>query len=203
MAGTLLNFPKGIDTITTAQIPIKWDSDWFSRFINLWLAQADVRNAAGQSGIQVGGQSTRPGTISFNASTSYTWTGTSTFNGSSIFNGSITKTSVNGQPAAINIVQTGIATWVINNPGASTDLQLVANGVLRLTLTYNGNLVIPTPASGRCLTIGDTTMMRTTISFTNGAAAATGTLLNAPVAGNPTKWIPIDDNGTTKYLPAW
>jgi hypothetical protein len=22
-------------------------------------------------------------------------------------------------------------------------------------------------------------------------------------AGNPTKWIPINDNGTTRYLPAW
>jgi hypothetical protein len=27
--------------------------------------------------------------------------------------------------------------------------------------------------------------------------------LNAPAAGNPTKWIPIDDNGTTRYIPAW
>ena len=37
-------------------------------------------------------------------------------------------------------------------------------------------------------------------------AAATGsaaTLLNAPVSGNPTKWVPLDDNGTTRYLPAW
>jgi hypothetical protein len=203
MAGTLLNFPKGIDTITTAQIPNEWDSDWFSKFINLWLAQADVRNASGLNGIAVAGQSTRPGTISFTSSTSYTWTGTSTFNGSSIFNGPFTVQAVNGQPATINLIQTGVASWVINNPGASTDLQLVANGVLRLTLTYNGNLVIPTPVSGRCLTIGDTTMMRTTVSFTNGAAAAAGTLLNAPTAGNPTKWIPIDDNGTTRYIPAW
>ena len=34
-------------------------------------------------------------------------------------------------------------------------------------------------------------------------AAATGTLTNAPAAGNPTKWIAIDDNGTTRYIPAW
>lgn len=37
----------------------------------------------------------------------------------------------------------------------------------------------------------------------NGAAAAVGTLGNAPVAGNPTKWVPINDNGTTRYIPAW
>lgn len=40
-------------------------------------------------------------------------------------------------------------------------------------------------------------------ALTDGAAAAAGTLLNAPAAGNPTKWIPIDDNGTTRYIPCW
>lgn len=39
--------------------------------------------------------------------------------------------------------------------------------------------------------------------FTNNAAAAAGTLTNAPVAGNPTKWIPINDNGTIRNVPAW
>jgi hypothetical protein len=40
-------------------------------------------------------------------------------------------------------------------------------------------------------------------TLTNGAGASAGTLTNAPAAGNPTKWIPIDDNGTTRYIPAW
>jgi len=40
-------------------------------------------------------------------------------------------------------------------------------------------------------------------AFTDGAGASTGTLTNAPAAGNPTKWIPINDNGTTRYIPAW
>jgi hypothetical protein len=26
---------------------------------------------------------------------------------------------------------------------------------------------------------------------------------NAPAAGNPTKWIAIDDNGTSRKIPAW
>ena len=39
--------------------------------------------------------------------------------------------------------------------------------------------------------------------WSNGVGAATGTLTNAPTAGNPTKWIPIDDNGTTRHIPAW
>ena len=40
-------------------------------------------------------------------------------------------------------------------------------------------------------------------AFDNGAGASAGTMTNAPTAGNPTKWIPIDDNGTTRYIPAW
>lgn len=48
-----------------------------------------------------------------------------------------------------------------------------------------------------------TYLMRNTVSWTNNSAAATGTLTNAPTAGNPTKWIAIDDNGTTRYIPAW
>lgn len=40
-------------------------------------------------------------------------------------------------------------------------------------------------------------------AFTDGAAASSATLTNAPAAGNPTKWIPINDNGTTRYMPAW
>jgi hypothetical protein len=25
----------------------------------------------------------------------------------------------------------------------------------------------------------------------------------APASTNPTKWIPVNDNGTTRYIPAW
>lgn len=46
-------------------------------------------------------------------------------------------------------------------------------------------------------------LLETTVTLTNGAAAAAGTLSNAPVAGNPTKWVGINDNGTTRYIPAW
>lgn len=48
-----------------------------------------------------------------------------------------------------------------------------------------------------------TFVIRTNTTLTNNAAAQAGTLLNAPTAGNPTKWIGIDDNGTTRYIPAW
>jgi len=46
-------------------------------------------------------------------------------------------------------------------------------------------------------------MIHATTAWTNGAAAAAGTLTNAPAAGNPTKWIAVDDAGTTRHIPAW
>lgn len=53
------------------------------------------------------------------------------------------------------------------------------------------------------LTHGSATLLTTSTALTNGAAAQTGTLTNGPTAGNPTKWIPVNDNGTTRYIPAW
>jgi hypothetical protein len=50
---------------------------------------------------------------------------------------------------------------------------------------------------------GSTAVFTSTAAITSGAGASTGTLTNAPAAGNPTKWIPINDNGTTRYIPAW
>lgn len=44
---------------------------------------------------------------------------------------------------------------------------------------------------------------KTSVNLNNGAGAGAGTLLNAPAAGNPTKWVPIDDNGTLRYVPSW
>ena len=43
----------------------------------------------------------------------------------------------------------------------------------------------------------------TNTTLADGAGAQVGTLANAPTAGNPTKWISFDDNGTTRYLPSW
>ena len=50
---------------------------------------------------------------------------------------------------------------------------------------------------------GGATLLSTLAALTNGSAAAAGTLLNAPAAGNPTKWFAINDAGTVRYVPAW
>ena len=49
----------------------------------------------------------------------------------------------------------------------------------------------------------DTVLSRSATGFGNNSGASTATLTNAPVSGNPTKWVTIDDNGTTRSIPAW
>lgn len=55
----------------------------------------------------------------------------------------------------------------------------------------------------QALTITSTRLVTNLGNFSNGAAAGAGTLGNAPSAGNPSKWIPLVDNGVTRYIPTW
>jgi hypothetical protein len=87
------------------------------------------------------------------------------------------------------------------------DYTASANRYITLTGSNGGNPTIGTSggslAISSALVLSQTTLLSTSVSLTNGAAAAAGTITNAPSAGNPTKWIPINDNGTTRYIPAW
>lgn len=56
---------------------------------------------------------------------------------------------------------------------------------------------------GTAVLAGGATLIGTKTALTNGAGVAAGSLLNSPAAGNPTKWIAINDAGTTRYIPAW
>jgi len=108
-------------------------------------------------------------------------------------------------------------TRATNNYGFYSDMALAANtwnfyatGSARNFFNGNTQIGNATPTAGDeklqvngTLSINSAVMLRTYTAFTNGAGAAAGTLANAPVAGNPTKWIPINDNGTTRYIPAW
>lgn len=77
-----------------------------------------------------------------------------------------------------------------SNAGAGTDVCLVASTGFSVT-------------SGVLTTPGGATFHTTSTALTNGAGASAGTITNAPAIGNPTKWIGINDNGTTRYIPAW
>lgn len=102
-----------------------------------------------------------------------------------------------------------------NGSGTAHDLAIYTGaGVIHAARFFTtGNTSIGTPTTETAgaellqvrgsISINSATMIRTYTAFTNGAGAGAGTLLNAPAAGNPTKWIPINDNGTTRYIPAW
>lgn len=110
------------------------------------------------------------------------------------------RISANGSAALIGFLG---ATPVVR-PTSTTDLR---QGLIDLGLYTTGGAT-PLNLNGGALTAGSithasTTLLTTSVALTNGAAAAAGTLSNAPTAGNPTKWIPINDNGTTRYIPAW
>ena len=79
-------------------------------------------------------------------------------------------------------------------PAASARWKLTSTG-----LAVTGLL----SSTGALTTPGGATFHTTSTALTNGAGAAAGTITNAPAAGNPTKWIGINDNGTTRYIPAW
>jgi hypothetical protein len=85
----------------------------------------------------------------------------------------------------------------INTSGAWELYQATA-GVNPRTLNKIGQF----DANGFTNTLGGT-LARTAATLNNGSGASAGTLLNAPIAGNPTKWVPVNDNGTIRYCPLW
>lgn len=79
---------------------------------------------------------------------------------------------------------------------------LAAQNADRVAIT--GGTATLSAATITAMTTGGGAVFQTTnTALTDGAGAALGTLATAPAAGNPTKWIGINDNGTTRYIPAW
>jgi hypothetical protein len=70
---------------------------------------------------------------------------------------------------------------------------IIIKNAKSLTLEGGGNLYLSNA----------TYLLRSTVAQANGAGSSAGTLTNAPAVGNPTKWFVIDDNGTTRRIPAW
>lgn len=101
----------------------------------------------------------------------------------------------------INAVVTNTA-----SAAASTVIKILggaAGATNLITVDKSGNETLGGSITATTLVVTTGQFMSSSVALTDGAAAATGTLTNAPAAGNPTKWIPIDDNGTTRYIPAW
>lgn len=109
--------------------------------------------------------------------------------------------NVAGFDGGVNLIMGGLtaAQW------AST--KLFAGGRDVLDMSNSGNVTINTPTSGQTLTLAPSPaageLIATSAALTTGAGAAAGTITNAPSAGNPTKWIKINDAGTIRSIPAW
>jgi hypothetical protein len=66
---------------------------------------------------------------------------------------------------------------------------------LRASFPAGGGLVLEAPDAG-----GPSLRFN---GLVNGAGAAIGSLNNAPVAGNPSFWLPVNIAGTVRFIPCW
>ena len=103
----------------------------------------------------------------------------------------------------------GFGTWE-SGPGVvygklevvheSTYVQYLKADTAAGTVTLGSNAVI---VNAPLNLQGGTQLVTTQTALTDGAGTETATLTNAPISGNPTKWIAIHDAGTIRYLPVW
>lgn len=98
---------------------------------------------------------------------------------------------------------------VDNSLTAGDILFSTGTGLLRVK-NNTGVLVNGGNAAGTALDVNGgitfndaTAMLYSAVAMNNGAGVGVGTLLNAPAAGNPTKWIPFNDAGTIRSIPSW
>jgi len=152
---------------------------------------------------------------SINAADTFGTTTTGTAAGITVGNSSAAGTTMS-QYIAVNVAN------FLNGSGSSMTAQtglfipdLTAGttsnwGIRSLVSAGTGKYNIYAPGTAQNFFQGDMQIaggaqpiLHTVTTVTSGAAAAVGTLTNAPVAGNPTKWIPFNDAGTTRYIPAW
>jgi hypothetical protein len=130
------------------------------------------------------------------------------YNGTKLLDLSATLLGVTGGVSVTTQFTSSVATGTPPLVVASTTnvANLNASSLGGATFAAPGPIGGGTPDTGTFTSIttpGGATFHTTNTALTNGAGAAAGTLLNAPAAGNPTKWIGINDNGTTRYIPAW
>ena len=91
---------------------------------------------------------------------------------------------------------TGVATF-----NATTDAS--ALGTASVVLSGGLSVAKSIISGGALTTLGGNFLHATSSALTAGATGNVPTLTAGPVTGNPTKWIAINDNGTTRYIPTW
>lgn len=121
-----------------------------------------------------------------------------------VLNGSLDTSQGNGgNGIAVQVARGMSIQWANATPaidsevwGSSTGLKIRhVNGV---THTFGDTVTL-----GGALEVNSGVLIKSNSTLINGGAAQTATMTNSPKAGNPTKWVPINDNGTTRYIPCW
>lgn len=110
--------------------------------------------------------------------------------------------TINNFQAAGTLLQLGdmIPFWQLAT-GSTRQVSLEDSG---LFLCGEDNTVTGNTAFSGTVTLhGGATLLATTTALTDGAGAQAGTLTNAPSAGDPTKWLAINDGGVTRHIPCW
>jgi hypothetical protein len=97
---------------------------------------------------------------------------------------------------------TGYGSFNINSGGGQPQVLTSASATL-LTLSSDGGTGYTDLKLRSVYTTAAAFFARSAVALTDGHGVSAGTITNAPSAGNPTKWIGVDDNGTTRYIPAW
>lgn len=100
----------------------------------------------------------------------------------------------------------GNTQFILNVDGSvllSKNLQSTSSSTGTLRVIGGAGITGNIFGGGTIYSSAATPILGSKTTITNGAGTATGTLTNAPTATNPTKWLPYDDNGTIRYIPAW
>lgn len=170
-----------------------------SQTVDFWAEAQPVQGSTNPSGNWVlssrinGGGTTTLVTV--------TSAGTTSIAGGLTVTGGITSSG-----SGITNQLTNNGTQAIIGPTSSTPLFIVTGNTTAITistsqvvstsgqLTVGGAFAVPG---------GSLSIFQTNATMTNGAGAQVGTLTNSPVAGSPTTWFAINDNGTVRHVPAW
>jgi len=126
--------------------------------------------------------------------------GSVTYNDSSS-TGTVATVCLNSM-AGQNISATAATTYT----NASTlYLESTPNAGANVTMTNRWSLHTSGGAyvEGTLQLAGGASLLKTQAALTAGSTANVPTLSSGPVTGNPTKWIAINDAGTTRYIPTW
>jgi hypothetical protein len=110
---------------------------------------------------------------------------------------------LNNRGVEITMPSGGASSGTANNRGIfiTGNGGVAAGGTVNNHAIYSDSTAMSLLTGG--LTVGTTTLLTSSVALSNGAGAGAGTISNAPAAGNPTKWIPINDNGTIRHIPSW